>query len=317
MKIAFITLLFYSALASAQYNLVSGKYFNSEVQLAKDSSKVMLEGNSCKQLEKEAAAIAAWTNRIGEIPEKFKCNCHKHRCAIDVTNIVPSLVKQTQGSCASFDGPNCWNGALVVSKLTSNLRYTSSKEMAFWMKSPLCKERATGEAPVPGDIIAIREKTGEEVHGFIHLTENLSFSKNGYSKTRPYSLQSPEHVYREYKVPKSCQGVFQKPAGCKVWSNVYACISVSEYFEKHPIKDEEAKAVWMELEASDCEVSNQSFTPVLNEELLLLANTSLASIKELAKNKIAATKNDEDKFIWNAILEKAKANLDQTDLFKD
>lgn len=318
MKYAFIALLFlFSIQSHAQYPRVNKNIFNKDVKLSQDPNKVILEGKSCAELEIEIAAIKTWSIRIGEKPGDSSCQCSNKVCKIDITNIVPYLVKEKQGSCPAFDGPNCWNGALVATKMLPNLRYTSDTEMAFWMSSPLCKERAANEKALPGDIIAIREKNGDEVHGFIHLTENLSFSKNGYRKGAPYSLQSPENVYTVYRVKKECQGVNGKPAkGCSLWSNIFACESITEYLKKHPIQDKVALSTWEALETEDCSVSTQAFEPVMNKDVMMLAKASLAVVISLAEKNIVEAKTEEDRFIWRAIEVKAKANLDQTTKFK-
>jgi hypothetical protein len=83
--------------------------------------------------------------------------------------------------------------------------------MNFWMTSPLCQERKPDESPAPGDIIAIRDDTGGEVHGFIYLTGDLAYSKNGYAQGTRYELQSPKKVFDVYDVPVDCQRFYQKP----------------------------------------------------------------------------------------------------------
>lgn len=311
----------FSFLVSAQYKAINKSYFNHKVQLSKDTQKIVLVGKDCSLLQQEAAAIQAWSKRLGESPQVALCKCRFGKCSIDVTQTLPAILQKNQSLTSKFDGPNCWNASLVGSKIIPNLRHSLDEEMTFWMNSPLCKMRKDGEATQPGDIIAIRfaeetwygeERRIEETHGFIYLTENLSFSKNTLKAKDPYTLQSTENVYAIYPVKPECRNIgIQDKKGCNNWSNAYACESVENYLKKHPIKDQDAKETWDNLKVMDCNVSQMVMTSGLQKEIYTLTETSLEALKSLSEERLKAAKTEEDKFIWQGILITIEANLVQ------
>jgi hypothetical protein len=94
------------------------------------------------------------------------------------------------------------------------------------MNSPLCRKLAAGESPEPGDVGAIRSAAGSEVHGFVYLTPEVCFSKNGFSKEMPYGLSSLNGViegYRKYATT---------PAG-PAKTEYYRCVSFNDYVRAH------------------------------------------------------------------------------------
>lgn len=316
-----VLILFFSTMISGQtpdYQSISKKLFNKSVQISRDSEKVILQGKTCLEIESEIENLKKWTEKLGEKSGKTTCSCIKNHCSSDVTDILPKLVKSTQSTCSAFDGPNCWNGVLVGSKLTSHLRYTSSEEMSFWMKSPLCKEKQKDEPLLPGDIVAIRDELDDEVHGFIHISENLSYSKNGMSKQSPYSLQSPDKVYELYGVKKDCRNLISNKISynCKNYSKIYTCSSMEDYLKAHPIKDKASKKTWDALEALDCDISVMTFSKSPQTELKSLMMESVRAIIVDASSELQGDLTSEERFIWKGISQKAKSVFSQLESIK-
>ncbi|MBA2405811.1 MAG: hypothetical protein H0V66_13630 [Bdellovibrionales bacterium] len=285
------------------------------VTVKKVGSNIYLHGRDCNFLMKQADAINQWKNPQALPLSSENCICSPN-CAIDVTKIVPKQVQEKQEVCAAHDGPNCWNSTLVTSGILSHFRYSEGAEMKFWMESPLCKERAATEPLQPGDIIAIRNAKGEEVHGFIHLTNELSFSKNGFAKESKYALQTPEYVFSGYGVPKLCRRFYKKPGNtspeCPNYANYFKCESMEDYLKKHPITNNEQLLTWQTLDSVECEVSELAFTKVLSEEQLALFKMSITAIASLALQKLALTTlTNDEKFIWKGISVKSWSLMEQ------
>lgn len=182
-----------------------------------------LTGGDCETLGRQAAALSDWKRRLGEAPgAPAACLCGGSGCSLGVGPVAPDLVNEFHGARARRWGPNCWNAALLSAKILARPRFTSPEEMTFWLESPLCRRLGAGEAPRPGDLVAIRDRAGQEVHGFVYLSPELSFSKNLVSPAERYALQSPEAVYAVFPVPDGCRAP-GSPAGCPARSDHFRC----------------------------------------------------------------------------------------------
>lgn len=195
-----------------------------------EDGTLVLSSPGCAILERQAAALAEWRGRLGESARApGACRCGAQGCSIAVGPVAPDFVSSYHGARAGRWGPNCWNAALVSSKILSVPGFTPPAEMTFWMESPLCSPLGAGEVPRPGDIIAIRDQAGEEVHGFVYLTEELSFSKNRLTAASAYALQSPRDVYGEFPVPDACRRPGAKAPDCPARADYFRCSSWEDY----------------------------------------------------------------------------------------
>jgi hypothetical protein len=207
-----------------------------------DDGALYVSGADCGLLGRQAAALAAWRRDLREAaapPEA--CACADGACSLKITGAAPDLVNAMHGVKAGRWGPNCWNTALVADKILSAPSFTSPEEMSFWMASPVCRALAAGEAPRPGDIIAIRGQAGDEVHGFIYLTPELSFSKNYLTAAAPYALQSPEDVYAEFPVAPDCR-LPGSGAACAARSDYFRCSTLQDYLASANIPQDQEYA---------------------------------------------------------------------------
>jgi hypothetical protein len=183
-------------------------------EIVRNENKVLLRDTSCYKVREMASTLLAWTKNIGEDKNCTPLTNAKMSvesggaCELEITQCIPDHVAEFQGVHPRFYGPNCWNLALVMKKILPNLRYTTPEEMAFYMRPPLCRQLKNDEKKIPGDLGAIRdvyEKNAIESHGFIYISENMAYSKNGYSNEQPYSLQKLENVYKVYGVPNKSE----------------------------------------------------------------------------------------------------------------
>lgn len=287
-------------------------YFNKSVKVARTDSQILLQGSDCKLLKQEAHSIGIWGKNI-ELAKSAECKCEEEKCQVDITSFAPKIVKEKQGICNLNDGPNCWNASLVSAGVIDHLRYASDDEMKFWMESPLCTERKPGEEKLPGDIIAIRKSTGAEYHGFVYISENLSFSKNGYMRSAPYSLQSPENVYALYDVPESCREVYKKPnIKCDFYSNILHCISIEEYYKKNPEFNSEQKETLKTLDDLECSMSDLVNSPDFDSKVVKLAQVGLLAVVKIAEDNLKTKLNEYDQFIWQTIKLRAESSFGQS-----
>lgn len=286
--------------------------FNKNVKVTREEGKVFLVGSDCNVLNNEGKALSEWTKSVKEDVRDTSCRCKKNVCKKEVSSMLPDFAESYQFKHMPTDGPNCWNATLVAAKIVPQLRYTSDMEMNFWMHSPLCRERKPNEASAPGDIIAIRDWEQGEVHGFVHLSDNLSFSKNGFSKESPYSIQDPNVVFDIYEVPKNCRRKTGKDRSCKVYANYYTCKSMEDYLKEKPLRDKEARKALIDLDELECQISVAVISGSNGQTLKTLVAASLQAIHTLAYNTLKDNKfKEEDKVVWQALFHKSKSLADQ------
>jgi hypothetical protein len=218
---------------------------NSEaLEVKKENGRIIITDFSCSKVEKVVRDLETWTKNSDEnksCPINKKApNSSFFKCSYDITDCIPNHVVKYQGINPEMGGPNCWNLALVMSDILPALRFSPPKEMTFYMQSPLCRSLKNGEERIPGDIGAIRNigPNGlEEVHGFIYISDDIAYSKNGANKKTPYALQPLNTVYETYNVPDlaECKQNRTFPGEkCAQAMSFYRCMSMEEYLKKNP-----------------------------------------------------------------------------------
>lgn len=291
---------------------------------------IAIKGESCEVLEKQAEAILAWSNRLGELTHMYAympaCYCMEGgQCMMDVFPLSPKMVQEYQSIKPYYDGPNCWNRSLTFAKILPSLTYSTSGEMSFWMNSPLCVERTLDEVPEAGDIIAVRSFNSQgktyEIHGFTYISEDISFSKNGYRKLSPFQYYNTSDVFRTYWVDPACQRVYGEPekgSSCyrRKHARYYSCMSIEEYLENVEIKtSKEMARVYSRLLKIDKELSKIVFTnkSVMPEKPHLKELwDDLGEFKTKAEEELSSELLDEGViFFWKAIRERSRSLLDQ------
>lgn len=217
-----------------------------------EAGMLVLKGENCALLEKQAAALAQWKTRLNEpAPASVACRCSAGGCQAWISSVTPGFVNRTHGTRARRWGPNCWNTALVASKILEESSFTAPEEMTYWMKSPLCRSLRAGEAPRPGDIIAIRDQAEQEIHAFIHLTDALAFSKNYLTAAAPFALQNPSDVYQEFPVPEECRKPGHPAASCPAHADYFRCVTMEAYL---PLSGPPPSAEYVQTETKVFEV---------------------------------------------------------------
>jgi hypothetical protein len=199
---------------------------------------------SCNSTLKTKTDLAQWMRSIDpqsqcETKEPIE-NKFTKKCLLEISQCVPAHVLKYQSIEPQFSGPNCWNLALVLKGILPHLRYTSPEEMGFYMQPPLCRQLSPGEKRESGDVGLVRFKSEdklEERHGFIYVSENLTYSKNGFKKEAPYEIQDIQGVFDLYGVPnkKECRSNQTSTSKkCPASTAYFRCISFEEYLQKNP-----------------------------------------------------------------------------------
>ena len=150
-KIALI-LIFISGVRSGLASDISIAYSN--------SNNLILSSSSCRNLIQEYEAICQLkkVNRPEfELPPVSESLCKKTETgfSITVSNCLPQFVKENQHKKIYKSGANCWGTALNFKNISKKPRFVWSKEMSYWLSTPLCRKLSPGETKRPGDLLNI------------------------------------------------------------------------------------------------------------------------------------------------------------------
>lgn len=239
------------------------------IQVTRENGNIYFRDTNCETLETQAKAFLSWKLRLNEKPGEYKCECNaSNHCQILANPILSDFVKRVYGTANTCEGPNCWNASLLATKvITSPPRHTTESEMAFWAKSPFCKERPLSEKTLPGDLILIRENStsfkGTEIHAFVYVTDQLTFTKDGPEVTVPYLFKPLEAVLKDNKiVDQKCLRVFGNDESCARYANHFSCTSSAfELITKMTLNDlTEFPEVIRHLRKLECYLSSLSFS---------------------------------------------------------
>ena len=101
--------------------------------------------DDCNKIEANRSSLAQWSQTLGskricnQEPLPLSNRKNDSDCELDITDCVPEHVRKYHGLSPKLSGPNCWNLSLVMSSLLPFMRYSTLEEMAFFMRSPLCR----------------------------------------------------------------------------------------------------------------------------------------------------------------------------------
>lgn len=216
-------------------------------EIKRIENKIFLKDKTCPSVKKLILDIKSWTDNSDFLNEKPNCDIDNlyfeqsaNSCSFDITSCVPEHVKKFQDSKPLIEGPNCWNLSLVITEIIPVLRYTSANEMSYYMRSPLCHQITDQDQKQPGDIGAIRTIKNQKIteyHGFIYISDKISYSKNGYQTTNGYSLQSLDSIFKLYDVPnkKQCRkNEISVSTKCPFAVSYFRCSSFEDYLTHLP-----------------------------------------------------------------------------------
>lgn len=249
------------------------------LQISRDGNALIVKG-LCSEVEAQTQPLSEWKVMLGEEPP-FLVSPTEHEdetpniCTKDIASIVPKFVKELHGTKTWVPGPNCFNTALVLSKVVPALRFVSENELYWWLYSPLCSPLGQEDSPRPGDIVVVSHigdiHTDLSIdHVQIYLSENLTFAKMGTNG--PYSLMSALEGARSYGVDDpSCLKHGSNHSGCRYHAEYRRCISTEEYLAK--------------LSQTERESLNEIRQRIYTVECSLVENQSTANVVELTRTR--------------------------------
>lgn len=265
-------------------------------------NSIELSSEKCSETESIVQTLQEWTHKSCKIVEG---------CKYDIKNCLPEHIAGVVGKYSGYEGPNCWNLALVMKGLLPGLRFSSKEEMAFYLNSPLCRNLGVNEDRKPGDIGAIRElvnNKAHEFHGFVYISDKFAFSKNGMTSESSYDLQSLNNVYASYQISgnEQCQGnQINFNSTCMNATSYFRCDSLDDYLSRRaPLTLALTKIIKETSVFEKCELEPYLIEskPLEKNKVQSLIDVSKALVKytndQVAKN---AKLSDEDKFILTSL----------------
>lgn len=249
-KTSFKYLVIVALLHCASINVIASP--NENVEVVKVGNRTLIQSSSCRKIEETFQSLTkALTKQLIESNKMPSCSCHLDKCFMDVTEDLPEYFTRiagvNPGDGARF-GPNCWNTVLYTKKIVKGVRASTSEEISFWTKSPLCRILKKEESLIPGDIGLIRtnKKSLPEIHGFIFLSENLVFEKKNalYGSTAQFERLSNNIEYNGWisgdigsTLRDRCSRLGNSPSllqnkRCKGWVNYFRCEDFDSFVQK-------------------------------------------------------------------------------------
>jgi hypothetical protein len=307
MKYIIYLLLLPKAVFAAQMydNIQVVRHENNQITLTAKCENIVNDILSIIDLSKKIE------NKFSTVPV---INKGERNCSANITENIPKKIFELQDRTTAYPGPNCWNTSLYTNNISKYRRATSEEEMTFWMNSPLCHELGLNESELPGDIIAIRANKPDsflELHGFVYLTPEFSFSKSGYDTQFPYELVASEYVYQvfalgnydEVSANKKCRRVIGRPdqEECPVYANVFRCMPYDKYLSATTFSTKndylllDTKMILFEKKLSDAVVIEKNFT----QEKGILLTSEIDMLEKEFNEYINSHKTDS--ILWDSI----------------
>lgn len=302
---------------------------------------LLLQGGDCDGVRRQVSALRSWTRSLDETISGYPAHVpvREGGCIVGIAKSVPRFVRENHGFAPAQNGPNCWDTALVLAGLVPGSRYASPREMSFWMNSSMCRQVGPRESLRPGDVGAIRSRAAlkergfSEYHGFIYLTPELSFSKNGFSREAPFALQPLSRVLASYDVthPEKCDHVSGRPEGCQSWVEYYRCEPPTDTIRSKPSIYSASYAYWddeiSEMEHQLARVASGKGRPQLyySREAFVAALDQMAAgarkgrAKRHRANGLGAGgpgNSDEEQALWDSLLHRISSLRDQVRLIQ-
>jgi hypothetical protein len=272
-------------------------------------------------VKSELSTLEQWTRKTGREScdaSKVETIVGEDSCYAVVTDCVPTHVQKYHESVGDLDSPNCWNLALVMSGLVPELRYSSPDEMTFFMNEPFCRGLKNGEKREPGDIGTIRNThDGSEVHGFVYISENLVYTKNGPDIKNPFEVRDFIEVMEEYDVDdlnnKNCTdnergSPLDNEAGKGCFRNIeyFRCSTMEEFLDSNKLLIRESIIEnKRQLDSIECKVNQVIFnySNLSNGEVSRVMMTTIEILTKMLEGEIKelSSLNEEERLVINSI----------------
>lgn len=131
---------------------------------------------------------------------------------VPAQNLLSPYAEKTAYSYSYFNGPNCWHTSIAsIFKEWTQRRHMAEGEFSCLIRNYFVEVKS----PMFGDVVRFRGFNNKEIHSatFIGIDqiskEAIVYTKNGYSKSEPWTFMSLADVKRVY--PEAINVLFFAP----------------------------------------------------------------------------------------------------------
>lgn len=284
----------------------------------KVEGRFILTEKDCQTVSQTTRGLETWTSSLSQSSQcrtEPKVNANG-TCSQDVSTCLPQHVVEYFGVSAQAAGPNCWNLALVMSRILPHLRYSTPEEVAFYTRPPLCAPVPNSQLRLPGDIGLVRIPLSEsdrraglteadaESHAFVYVSPTLVYSKP--NRTAPYRLQSLRSDLEREQVPDDpeCRESAQPPTRCFRAVSYVRCTSMDQYLRTRNGSNPELTGIMGNLNSFEQCLQETVFrgSPLSSTARGNIADSTAALARYLADHRSLAQSGTEDqRFLIGAL----------------
>lgn len=254
------------------------KQMRIDIRDLENDKRAIIQGTTCDEVLILAQEIAEWK----ATQDSQSQSCHfsaslirlvsqtqnqNSSCEYDITDCLPKSVRRlVQIGTAKFDGPQCFNTALVAAGLTPALRTMGyslnprESEINGIMNSPLCKKVNLDERKI-GDIGILKLKQGsypaQSNHALIYIGHGITFSKANITRNSKIDFKT---IAEEAQVQRFLKSIVERDCEddptlelCKEGFEYYRCQTFNEYVLKNKLGENFNQAILL-IEMSENEL---------------------------------------------------------------
>lgn len=208
------------------FTLLFSWAFAQDIEIHRVDGKIFAEANSCEKLVAQYSALS----QMSKIKRRANCSCELgSKCTVELGSVMPKIYKELLDRNLKYEGPNCWNAALLGAGSTKSIRYMDDSELKIILNSPICEKVSELR---PGDIVTIKKRSSsgrvQELHGFTYLTSFGVFNKENGDASKPYTFANLDSVLKKYQVSLKCH---LNESDCELYTEAHRCSKIDELFE--------------------------------------------------------------------------------------
>jgi hypothetical protein len=204
-----------------------------------DNRDYFLSSDNCNELQLELNDILYLTSDYEKTPLKnITIDCSTSTNKLLLNRLVPKKIEDLLNTKPEYYGPNCWNSVLIANKLSPAVRYSSPEEYDKALRFYNCINKPLEQKLMPGDIIRLLDGRSDELHSFIFISPNISFTKNGPSTMARYEIARTQDIFMYYNIDSTCFYKTDRKINplCANRIQVYDCQNIPEINENTNLK---------------------------------------------------------------------------------
>lgn len=215
--------LFVLILALFQTVVAYGKQIRIDIRVLESHNRAIIQGDSCNEVTQLMKEISVWKEARDPKDLNCKLSLSAHTishlepksstCEFDITDCLPNSIRELiEVRTSKFDGPQCFNTALIASGITPALRTigynlnSSESEINAMINSSLCQKVSFVDRKI-GDIGLFKLKQGtfrpQSNHALVYIGHGLTFSKANITRNSVFDFKTISEEAEEQRFFKT------------------------------------------------------------------------------------------------------------------